>query len=81
MIKRGEVNDYLTSEFYEAYSLWSKIKQYGWPHGPCWIREPAALVDLVELFDTELEFLKEKDRNADNGRTAGSGRSGNRKGN
>ena len=74
-IKRGEVFDYLTPDFYEAYNLWSRIKRYGWPHGPDWIREPASLVELVELFDTELELLKERDRDAGNGRTAGTGRS------
>jgi len=44
-----------------AYNLWVKIKRYGWPHGPDWINEPAGLVELVELFDGELELLKERD--------------------
>jgi len=58
-----------------AYNLWTKIKRYGWPHGPDWINEPAGLVELVELFDGELELLKEKDgkKDAGNGRTAGTG--------
>ena len=73
VVKRGEVNNYLTPDFFAAYNLWGKIKRYGWPHGPAWIHEPAALVELVELFDRELELLKEKDRNASNGRTAGTG--------
>ncbi|MCL2181027.1 MAG: hypothetical protein FWB83_07855, partial [Treponema sp.] len=60
VIKRGEVHGYLSPEFYTAYKLWSRIKRYGWPHGQGWIREPAGLVELVELFDTELELLKEK---------------------
>jgi len=60
VIKRGEVNDYLTPEFYSAYSLWSRVNRYGWPNGFGWIHEPASLVELVELFDTELEYLKEK---------------------
>jgi hypothetical protein len=66
VIKRGEVCDYLTPEFFDAYSLWAKIRRYGWPHGQGWIDEPACLVELVELFDGELELLKEKDgeRNA-----------------
>jgi len=63
------VQDYLTPEFYTAYNLWSNIRCYGWPHGPAWIYEPSALVELVELFDTELELLKEKDRDANNRRT------------
>ena len=75
VIKRGEVFDYLSPDFFTAYSLWSRIKQYGWPHGPDWIREPAALVELVELFDIELELLKERDRNAGKRRAAGTGRS------
>jgi hypothetical protein len=75
VIKRGEVQDYLTPDFYAAYGLWARIKRYGWPHGAGWANEPAALVELVELFDTELELLKEKDRknNAGNRRTAGGG--------
>jgi len=56
------VQGYLTPEFYAAYNLWAKIKHYGWPHGPDWIREPAALVEMVELFDNELALLKERDR-------------------
>jgi len=40
--------------------LWSRIKRYGWSRGQGWIRKPAGLVELVELFDTELELLKEK---------------------
>jgi hypothetical protein len=69
------VQDYLTPEFYSAYNLWAKIKRYGWPHGPDWIREPAALVEMVELFDEETALLKERDRerNAGNRRTAGAG--------
>lgn len=51
---------YLTPEFYSAYGLWAKVKRYGWPHGPAWILEPAALVELVELFDSEAELLKER---------------------
>ncbi|MCL2808630.1 MAG: hypothetical protein FWD24_01050 [Treponema sp.] len=61
--------------------MWSKIKRYGWPHGPAWIQEPSALVELVELFDTELELLKEKDRDGSTRRTADTGRSGNSQGN
>ncbi len=51
-----------------AYNLWVKIKRYGWPHGPDWMNEPAGLVDLVELFDVELDLLKERDeeKNAGN---------------
>jgi len=75
VIKRGEVFDYLTPEFFSAYNLWSKIKRYGWPHGSAWIDEPASLVELVELFDIELQLLKEKDRNAGERRAAGTGRS------
>ena len=75
MIKRSEVQSYLTPELYEAYNLLAKIRRYGWPHGPGWIREPTALVELVELFDSELELLKERDRNrnAGNRRAAGTG--------
>jgi hypothetical protein len=75
VIKRGEVKKYLTPDFYAAYNLWAKIKRYGWPHGPDWINEPAGLVDMVELFDTELELLKERDREKDAGnrRAAGAG--------
>ncbi|MDR0443274.1 MAG: hypothetical protein LBH44_07710 [Treponema sp.] len=69
------MQNYLTPEFYEAYNLWAKIKRYGWPHGPDWIREPAALVEMVELFDIELELLKEKDEDAGKRRAAGTGRS------
>jgi hypothetical protein len=53
--------------------LWAKIKAYGWPRGGGWAREPAALVELVELFDGELELLKEKERDAGKRRTAGAG--------
>jgi hypothetical protein len=74
VIKRGEVYDYLSPEFYEAYGLWVKIRRYGWPHGPAWIQEPACLVELVELFDAELDILKERDReNAGKRRAAGAG--------
>jgi hypothetical protein len=75
VIKRGEVQNYLTPDFYAAYDLWAKIRRYGWPHGPDWINEPVALVEMVELFDTELELLKERDRkqNAGNRRAAGTG--------
>ena len=69
------MQSYLTPEFYAAYNLWAKIRRYGWPHGPDWIREPAALVEMVDLFDDELALLKERDRerNAGNRRTAGAG--------
>jgi hypothetical protein len=75
VIKRGEVNNYLTPEFYEAYGLWAKIRRWGWPHGPDWMNEPAALVDLAGLFDTELELLKERDRERDAGTRRAAGNS------
>jgi len=75
VIKQGEVKKYLTLEFYAAYNLWAKIKRWGWPHGSAWVEEPAAVVELVELFDAEFDLLKERDRekNAGKERTAGTG--------
>ncbi|WP_162510603.1 hypothetical protein [Treponema endosymbiont of Eucomonympha sp.] len=61
-LKRREFRKYLTDEFWLALSLWADTKRYGFPSGRGWASEPAALIDLIKLFDSERDALEAEDK-------------------
>ncbi len=67
VLRRSEFREYLDSDFFTAFRLWTRCDRYGLPHGASgWLEEPGAVIELVELFDGERDRLnlKERKRNA-----------------
>ncbi len=52
-IKRKEIKNYITDEFFTLVQTYKRIKQYGWPQGKGYLAEPRTLFAVVELFDRE----------------------------
>lgn len=64
-VRRGDFGKYITDDLAAAVRTWRKIKRYGWPQGKGYLSEPAAVVEIVELFDAESEnfrMFREKER-------------------
>jgi hypothetical protein len=83
-LRRGEFKGYLTGDFWRALAVWRRYCRYGLPGGRGWTEEPAALLDLFDLFDDARDALDRRrittttpgagGNRADKRRTAGSGR-------
>lgn len=62
VLKRSEFKDYLDSDFFCAFNLWRKCDRYGLPQGESgWLKEPEAVLELIELFDAERDRLDRKE--------------------
>lgn len=58
-MRRKEVAAYLGPGFRYALRVWSRTKRYGLPNGSGWANEPAATMELLDLFEDELEAWKD----------------------
>jgi hypothetical protein len=59
-LRRGEFKHYLTGDFWRALGLWRRYRRYGLPGGRGWADEPAALLDLFDLFDDTRDALERR---------------------
>jgi hypothetical protein len=56
-LRRKEFAGYLTGEFRQALDIWRRYSRYGLPGGRGWGEEPAALLDLFDLFNDARDTL------------------------
>jgi len=61
-IPRREIKTYLTDDFWKAFLLWRNYCRYGLPSGKGWAAEPAAIIDLFNLFDDAKDILDTQSR-------------------
>lgn len=58
VIKRCEVQDYLTEDFSSYYGCWSRFHNgLGLPFGDGWAKYPDSFVTIMELLNSEWEKL------------------------
>lgn len=61
-ITRKEIRDYLTPEFYAAYTTWQRIKTFGLPHGEGWQKECETIICMTEILDQALAECRAEER-------------------
>ncbi len=57
-IRRGDFAKYVTGELGQLCSMWKRIKNYGLPQGRGYLAEPRFVMDVVRLFDCEVETYR-----------------------
>ena len=56
IIKRGEIQGYMTQELTEMYMVWKRFRDgYGLPYSPAWGDYPDRFIDTLTLFTAAWE--------------------------
>ncbi len=53
IIRRKEIPGYMTQGFYELFTFWTRVKDFGLPLGGAWLDYPETFVRVLELFNSE----------------------------
>ena len=59
---RGEIPNFLSDEFWEAYRIWKNYRRYGLPNGRGWAEEPEEILRLIDLFEDEIALNQKRER-------------------
>jgi hypothetical protein len=52
-VPRCEMHKYLTPEFYREMHEWNHYRRYGFRFSGGWAEQPAAYIDLMDVFEEE----------------------------
>lgn len=59
IIKRSEIDDYLTHEFERQYKIFERFEMgFGMPRGLTWDQQPVFIMDILETFKAEYDRYK-----------------------
>ena len=59
MIKRSEIDDYLTEEFWRMWKIFERWEMgFGMPGGKSWDHQPVFIMDILETFKAEYDRYK-----------------------
>lgn len=54
MVKRDEIPSYFEEENIRRIEFYYRYKAFGWPYAGGWAEQPAGLVDIIELCESEM---------------------------
>ncbi|MFA5376861.1 MAG: hypothetical protein WC455_14015 [Dehalococcoidia bacterium] len=59
-IERSEIPSYLVYDNQKKIEFYWKYKVFGWPYAGGWAEQPAYLLDIIELLESELGKRQKK---------------------
>jgi len=55
IVKRNTFPDYWSDDFYKCVQFYKHYKKHGFPFSCGWAEAPAFIIDIIDLFDDEIE--------------------------